>query len=515
VTLSHETRERRWRTLAVLCLCLTVITIDGTIVSVALPTLGRELGASTSELQWFVDGYTLAITSLLLFAGALGDRFGRHRALTGGLVVFAVGSVLAALSSSPEELIAARVVMGAGAAAIMPSTLSILIQVFTDPVERARAIAIWAGMSGLGVAIGPTLGGWLLGHFAWGAIFLVNLPLVLVALVAGRRLIPRSRVANPPPVDVVGALLASAGLTALTWATIGAPEHGWLSATTVAIGGAGLACLAGFIWWQQRTPQPLMDLRLFANARFAAGAFAITLVFFVLFGALFAYTQILQVVLGHSALTAGLCAVPMAAALGVCAPLSASLAGRVGAKVPVAGGLLVIAAGLGLLAAATPTSGLAHYAFALTLMGGGMGFAIAPATEAIMSSVPMAKAGVGSAVNDTTRELGGVLGVAVLGSVLASTYAAELRPAVAWLDPARAAAAEASITGAVAVARDVGPTRGDALLHTAQNAFVVAATSGFRLAAVLAVLGAIVVARWLPAHEPTAVPVAAPVRVPA
>jgi EmrB/QacA subfamily drug resistance transporter len=476
---------------------LIVITIDSTIVNVALPTFARELHAGAGAMQWFVDAYTLAITALLLFAGALGDRFGRRHALAAGLALFAVGSLFAAFSSSSGELIAARALMGVGAAAIMPSTLSILIDVFSEPRERAHAIAIWAGISGLGVAIGPTLGGWLLEHFAWGAVFLVNLPIVAVALFGVWRVVPASRAARATRLDLTGLLLAASGLTALTWVLISAPDHGWLSATTLGAGAAACVPLALFLWWERRTPEPLMDLSLFREPRFSAGSLAITIVFFVLFGTLFAYTQIVQIVLGHSALTAGLCAVPMAVALGVCAPLSAHLAGRLGAHRVVTAGLLTVAAGLGLIATATTATGLGQYTLALALMGAGMGLTIAPSTDAIMSAVPSTKVGVGSAVNDTTREFGGVLGVAVLGSLIASGYAAELRPVTRDLGATLAGSAESSLLGALSVARELGGDQGRTLARAAREAFVAAATQSAVAAAVLSGVSAVAVGLWL------------------
>ena len=510
----HDPFPRRWWALAVLAVSLLVITVDNTIVNIALPVLGSDLSAGTAELQWIVDGYTLPFAALLLLSGALGDRYGRHHVLAIGLVVFALGSVLAALSATPTALIAGRVVMGIGAAAIMPSTLSILIHLFADPVERAQAIAIWTAVSGLGVAIGPTLGGWLLEHFAWGSIFLINLPIIAIALAGGRALVPPSRAPGRRPIDARGAALAPAGITARTWAIIGAPEPGWTPAATRGGAGRGLALLLGFVRRQQRAAAPLMDLRLFADSRFGGGALAVTIVFFSLFGALFAYTQILQLVLGFSALEAGIRALPVAVTLAVTAPLAAARAQRTGPRLPVAAGLAVLAAGLAVLASATADSGFGHYLAGIVLMAAGMGFAMAPATEAVMSAVPDAQASVGAAVNDTTRELGGVLGVAVLGSVLASAYTSAMGGAVdATLPPAAAAAARESIGGALAVAHQLGGPRGMELAGTAQAAFVDAAGRSFTIAALIALVGAVAVARRLRGRIPS--PGSAPERIPA
>src|SRR4051794_5959072 len=300
IATEQEIRDRRWWTLGVLCLSLLVVVVDNTIVNVALPTLVRELHATTTQLQWVVDAYTLALAGLLLTLGSLGDRVGRHRTLAGGLIVFGIGSVLAASSANAGQLIACRALMGMGAAAVMPATLSILTDVFRDPSERARAIALWSAIAGLGIAISPTAGGWLLEHFSWGSIFLVNVPIVVLALVAGRFVVPPSRNAHPGALDPVGAVLSIAGLVALVYAIIEAPNAGWLSAQTIGLAGAGIAVLIGWAWWEHRSDHPMVDLRIFRSARFSAASIAITLTFFALFGWLFLFTQQLQFVLGYN-----------------------------------------------------------------------------------------------------------------------------------------------------------------------------------------------------------------------
>src|SRR3954452_2397486 len=447
------THDRRWWTLAVLAISLLVITVDGTIVNTALPTLARDLDASTSQLQWIVDAYTLVFAGLLLVAGSLGDRFGRQRALAGGLVVFAVGSLAAALSGSASELIASRSLMGAGAALIMPATLSILTDVFQDRAERTKAIGIWAGVSGLGVAIGPTLGGFLLEHFEWGSGFLVTLPIVAIALVGGRRFVPVSRAAAPPRLDPIGALLSMAGLAALTYGLIEAPSNGWTSGATIGFLGASVALLGGFAWWELRgTGHPMVELGLFRNMRFTAASVSVTIVFFSLFGSLFLLTQILQNVLGYSTLEAGAGALPFALAMGAVSPLAAGMARRTGTKLPVAVGLLLMAAGLGVMSTAGTGTTYLHLMFATVLMGIGMGLAMAPATDSIMGALPAEKAGVGSAINDTVRNVGGVLGVAVIGSVATSAFASRMADATAGLPSQAADTANGSITGALQVA---------------------------------------------------------------
>ena len=303
--------SRRWATLGVLCLSLLVVVVDGSIVNVALPTLVRRLHASTSTLQWVVDAYTLAMAGLLLTMGSLGDRVGRHRTLAGGLAVFGVGSALAGSSGSAGELITWRVLMGIGAAAIMPATLSIITNVFTNATERAKAIAMWSAVAGLGVAIGPTLGGWLLEHFGWGSIFMVNLPVVALALLAGRLVVPPSADAHPKALDPAGALLSMAGLVSLVFAIIEAPSNGWLSAKTLGIGAAGVTIVGAWALVELRSSHPMVDLRIFKNARFSAASFSVTMIFLALFGWLFLFTQQMQFVLGYDTLQAGVRGLPV------------------------------------------------------------------------------------------------------------------------------------------------------------------------------------------------------------
>ncbi len=500
----------RWTVLAVLCLSLLAVVIDGTIVNTALPTLARDLDASSSDLQWIVDAYTLAFAGLLLVAGAAGDRYGRHRALAAGLVVFGAASGLAALSSTASELIAARALMGVGAALVMPATLSILSDVFrSDPVGRAKAIGIWSGVSGLGVAIGPSAGGLLLAHLSWGSVFLVNLPVVALALVLGRRFVPASRAERAPALDPVGAVLSVAGLGAVTYAVIEGPVNGWTSAATLVPALGGIVLLGAFAGWERRHPQPMLDVRLFRNLRFTAASLSVTTVFFTLFGALFLLTQMLQLVLGWSTVKAGLGAMPFAVTVGVTSPLAAELAKRIGTKVPVVAGLLLMAAGLAYMGTATTASSYGHFALATVLMAAGMGLAMAPSTESIMGALPPEQAGVGSAVNDTTREIGGVMGVAILGSIANAGYVSNLGDAAAQLPQPAEQAATSSLAGALTVAHQVPAAIGHPLAAAAQDAFVRAADKGVLVAAVVAVAGAVFAARALPSREASPIAAAA------
>jgi EmrB/QacA subfamily drug resistance transporter len=490
---------RRWWGLAVLCLSLLTISIDNTILNVALPTLARELDAGASQLQWIVDAYMLVFAGLLLTAGSLGDRFGRRRALTAGLITFGVGSLLAALAPGSGELIAARALMGVGGALIMPSTLSILTATF-PPRELGKAIGIWAGFAGIGIAIGPVSGGWLLDHFAWNSVFLVNLPIVAVALIAGRVLLRESSDPAAPPLDGRGFVLSGAGLTALVWAIIEAPERGWTDGLVLAGFVTALVALTAFARWEMRAPHPMLDVRLFSNRRFSASSIAISLAFFALFGLIFFLTQYLQGVLGYDALEAGLRTLPVAVGLVVGGPLSARITAAVGTKVVVSAGMTIVAAGLLVLTQADVDSGYAIVAVAQVLLGFGMGTAMAPATEAIMGSLPIAKASVGSAVNDATRTTGGALGVAVLGSLLSSGYRADMDAAVTGLPGSAAAAAQDSLGGGLHVAAGLGGPAGERLASAAQTAFVSGMHTALIAGAVVALAGAIVAARWLPAR---------------
>jgi EmrB/QacA subfamily drug resistance transporter len=497
--------RRRWGTLVVLCFSLLVIGLDNTILNVALPTLGRDLHASTSQLQWIVDAYVLVFAGLLLTAGSLGDRFGRKGALSTGLLIFGAGSTLSAFSGSAGTLIATRALMGIGGALIMPATLSILTNTFLDPRERAKAIGVWAGVSGMGIAIGPIVGGWLLQHFWWGSVFLINIPVVIIALTAGRFLIPDSRDPSSPRLDPLGAGLSIAGLTALLWAIIEAPSHGWSSTSILLAFLVAAVLLGSFVTWELRTDHPMLNVRFFQNPRFTAASAAITLVFFALFGSLFLITQYLQSVRGYTPLQAGLRMAPIALMLMISAPASSVLVRRLGSKVVVATGLVLAATGLALFANLQVHSGYEAVLVAILVLGLGMGFTMAPATDSIMGSLPRAKAGVGSAVNDTTRQVGGALGVAILGSILSSAYSSRMASALSGhaLPSAAANVAKDSIGGAIAVATAVGGQSGQALAAAARHSFVAGLHPAVLAAAAVALFGALVVILFLPARAST------------
>ena len=489
-----QASDRRWLALGVLCLSLVLVVVDNTILNVALPTLGRALDASTSDLQWMVDSYILVFAGLLLTAGSLGDRFGRRRALTAGLVVFGVASIASAFAGSSAQLIATRALMGVGAAFVMPSTLSIISNLFTDPAERARAIAIWAGCAGLGVAIGPMSGGALLAHFWWGSVFLVNVPVIALALIGGRLLLPESSDPDEAKVDAPGAVLSVAGLALLIWSLIEAGHDGWTEPKVLAGLAIGTAVVGAFAWWERRTANPMLDLTFFSNRRFTAATGSITVMMFAMFGSFFLLTQLLQLVLGYSALEAGVRMLPFAVTMAAVAPVSARLVERVGTKAIVATGMAVAGFGLLLITAIDPGDGYAPVALAMFVQAAGMALVFAPATESIMGSLPAAKAGVGSAVNDTTREIGGALGVAVLGSVLSSSFAAHMS------DAGAPTVARTSLGAALAVARTLPDAAGTQLAAVARDAFVDSIGLTLVIAAGVAFAGAIMAALLLPSR---------------
>ena len=491
---------RRWKALVVLALSLLVICVDNTILNVALPSIGSELDADSSQLQWIVDSYMLVFAGLLLVCGALGDRFGRRRALFAGLITFGAGSLLAALSGSAHELIASRALMGVGAAAIMPATLSILTNIFPAE-ERPKAIAAWAAVSGLGIVLGPITGGLLLEELSWTSVFLVNLPLVAAALVAGAVLLPESRDPAAHRIDLVGALLSIAGLTAVVWGLIEASDRGWTDTAVLGALAGGLAVLAAFLAWERRVAHPMLDVRIFRNLRFSAASVSITLAFFALMGSSFLLTSYLQTVMGYSALDAGVRMLPVAVGMVVGSRISIVLVQRLGTKLVVAAGLAIVAAALGLLSTAQVESGYELLATAMTFMGLGLALAMAPATEAIMGSLPATKAGVGSAVNDVVREVGGTIGVAILGSILANGYEGGMDGATAGLEPGAAAAAADSVGGAHEAAAGLGGETAAGLVSAADHAFIDAMTTTTSVAAVVALLGAAVALAFLPARE--------------
>ncbi len=490
---------QRRRILLVLCLSLLVVVIDNTILNTALPTLARVLHAGTSSLQWITDAYTLCFAALLVPAGALGDRYGRRLSLLGGLTVFALGSTAAAFASGTGMLIGARVVMGLGAAFVMPATLSILNAVF-PPKERPQAIAAWSAVAGVGIVVGPTLGGLLLSHFWWGSVFLINVPLVALALIGVLMTVPETAEPGSHRLDILGAALVGGALFAIVDAIIEAPDHGWTSGMTIGGAAAGVAALAAFVWWELRIEHPLIDLRVFAVRAFSASAAAVTVIFFALFGSLFVLTQYLQLVHGYSPLAAGVRALPFAIAMAAASPVSPILAKRFGTRVIIPAGMALM--GLGLLDLSTAGVHTAYLpiAIAIAVMGAGMGLVMAPASTTIMDTVPAHQAGAGSAINDTIREVGGALGVAIVGSLAAAVYRSRLGSTLATAHAPGAVVHQAtgSVAAADAIGAHAGGPVGSELVTAAHSAFVDAMAMGIRVAAAVALVSALAAVFALP-----------------
>lgn len=497
--MDEDAYEKRWLILGTLCLCLIVIGVDNTILNVALPSIVRSLDASGSDLQWMVDAYTIVFAGLLLTAGALGDRYGRRRALLFGVAWFGLFSGVASQAASPSQLILARGLMGVGGAFIFPTTLSVLSNTFRDPAERSRAIGIWAGVAGIGIAAGPLLGGFLVEHFSWHAVFWVNLPICAVALVLIWTLIPSYRNAEESPLDPVGAVLSIIGLGGLLFAIIEAPNNGWADPGVVGGFVAGLGLLLAFGWWETHTEDPMLDLRFFSNPRFSAASATITLTYFAMFASTFLLTEYFQFVLGYSPLKAGVMITPVALGLMVGSPMAPRFVARFGTKRVVICGLAIVGLGLACYASDTIMSDFWIGIVVRFFYGLGMGTTTAPVTESIMGSLPPERAGVGSAVNDTTRQMGGALGVAVLGSIFAARYHAVMETATGVPENLRETAKE-SIGTSLQVAEKLGGAAGAQLKEAGIQAFLSSMRVTFAIGAVI-IVGAMAVAwRFLPAQ---------------
>jgi EmrB/QacA subfamily drug resistance transporter len=501
-----STHERRWWILGVLSLSVLLVSVDNTIVNVALPTISRDLSATTSQLQWVVDAYTLVFAGLLLLGGHLGDRFGRRRMLQGGIVAFAITSLIASFAQTAGQLIAGRALMGASAALIYPATLALLTSTFTDRRERAAAIGIWSGVTGLAVALGPVSGGLLLEHFSWGSVMWVNLPVAAVALLAGLRLLPESRDEAPGRFDAVGGFGSIIGIGLLVWTTIEAPSHGWASLTTIAgYAGAALA-LASFALWELRRVDPMLDVRLFRNPRFTAASGAIALAFFGLFGFIFLITQYFQVVRGYSTLRAGVSTLPFALVTGAVSPLAIVLMHKLGTKIIVTAGLLTMSTGFAVAATTgLDTSYWGRIVISMVLMATGLALSVSPATEAIMGSLPVSQAGAGSAVNDTVREVGGTLGVAVVGSTLSTVYGPRIVDGLTPLHLPSAAITRASdsvVAGLHVAGTLPGSVAGQAV-QVVRQSFMDGLVAGSLVSAGACLVAAIAALLFLPARHAT------------
>ncbi|MCG8968593.1 MULTISPECIES: MFS transporter [Streptomyces] len=501
----EEVHRRRWAILGVLMLSLLIVVLDNSILNVAIKTISTPeptgLGATQSELEWAINAYTLVFAGLLFTAGLLGDRLGRKKVLLGGLAVFGIGSALAAFSGSPGELITFRAVMGLGAAFVMPATLAVLMNVF-EREEQPKAIGIWAGGVGLAIAIGPITGGLLLDHFWWGSVFLVNVPIVVVALALMLWLVPDSRDPNPGRLDPVGVVLSVVGLVLLVYGIIkGGQLADFTDATVLATIGAGLAVLVTFVVFEKRSDHPSIDVTYFRNKVFSAAIAAIALVFFALMGVTFFSVFYTQSVLGFSPLETGLLMLPLAASQLIFAPRARLLVDRFGNRATTTAGMMLIAAMLAAFAtleADTPVWLLEVYFF---LMGTGMAHIMTPTSVVIMQALPREKAGSASALSNTFRQVGGALGIAVLGSVLSTAYRNGIEGDLGHVPAGLRHTAGESIEATLGVAEKLGP-QGRALVGPAHDAFLHAMHVTALWGAGVAVLGAVVVAVYLPGRTP-------------
>ena len=492
--------RRRWA-LGVVCLSVLVITLDNLILNVALPTLVRELHASTSELQWIVDAYILVFAGLLLVGGSLGDRFGRALVLRIGLFVFGIASAAAAFSADATALAVCRGVMGVGAALILPTSVAVLTNVFTNAGERVRALGVWSAIGGLGLALGPVLGGVLLSQFWWGSVFLVNVPIVVVALAVGWWAIPESRNPEASRFDPLGVVLSVLSVSALVWATIEAPTDGWGSVATLRSFAVVIVLFVCFVIWETRCAHPMLEVGYFRNRRFSVANLTAGLAGFAFAGTLFVLTQLLQFVFGYSPLTAGVRLVPLAAIMMVGGLLGPRLAEAVGTSRAVALGLGIFAVGLLVFATIDDHAGYLPVLVATLAIGAGFGLMNAPNTDAVMGAVPREKAGVASGTYSTARQVCNAVGVAVVGSILVSGYHSVLTARARSLDLSRSqlAASRTSLGTALRIARHLGGDTGRALGDTARAAYIHGMRLGALACAAALVVGAILALRYLPA----------------
>jgi MFS transporter, DHA2 family, multidrug resistance protein len=478
--------KRQWLALGVMCFTVLLISLDQTVLNVALPTLVKELHPSSSGLQWIADSYTLTTAVLLLFGGALGDRFGRRRLFLIGVAIFGAGSLACALVDSTGPLIAARAVMGLGAAFLMPATLSIIAATFSGH-SRARAIGIWAGVAGIGAAAGPLLGGWLLQHFWWGSVFLINVPIAVLALIGGFWVVTESRAKVRPSLDPVGFILSSVGLTALTYGFIVSSTDGWGSVTVLGSLAFAIGLLSLFIVWDRRRSRPFLDLRLFANRTFSSALGAVTAVFFAMFGVSYLVSQYIQFVQGADPFAVGIRFLPSAISSLLGSNVAPRLTVRFGLRAIMVAGMALVTGGLITLATLTVASGFLTVGLAFSLVGFGMGLVIAPASNAIVGTLPADKVGAGSGLRAMVQLLGGAFGVAIVGSLASGVYRSQIDKAFAGPlrhVPAGSRESIGNQIGEVAgVAAKLPPALGRAATEASNQAFV----SGLRLSALVAI----------------------------
>jgi len=504
ITLTSPKYEKRWYVLGVMCVVLFIISIDNTVLNLALPSISKGLNASASQLQWVVDSYTLVFASLLITTGTIGDRYGRKRLLLIGLALFGFGSLGAALSSSTGMLIGFRALLGFAGALIMPSTLSILIDVFRDGKERAKAIALWSSIFSIGAGIGPIIGGFLINSFDWASVFYLNIPIVIIGLMGGYLLVPESKNSSAPIPDLPGVILSSTGLFSLVYGMIRAGESGWSSNPVLASFGAAFVFLAGFIWWENRSTNPMLPLEFFKNMSFTGANAALTISSFAMMGSMYFFSQFFQSVQGYSPLVAALCMLPMTPVVFLSTMGSVRVDRKLGPTLTVSLGLLLSGAGLFLFSQfADITTSYWYILLVLGLLGSGIGLTMSPATNAVMNSLPPSRAGIGSAMNDTTRQLGGALGVAVLGALMNSTYRSGVDDLLkvngfseAMLEPIRN-----SIQGAHLMAAELGSNLASIVIQTSSQAFVDGMREALFIGSIAMVIAAFAAWSILPSKE--------------
>jgi EmrB/QacA subfamily drug resistance transporter len=489
--------RRRWIAFIFMGISMLIISLDNTVLNLALPSIAKDLGSTSAQLQWIVDAYVLAIAGCLLTIGYLGDRLGRKPALIAGLLIFGLFSLGAALSTSNGMLIAMRAIMGIGSATIMPATLSILTATFRQPKERAQAIALWAAVFSLGMGIGPVVGGYLLEHFHWSSVFYINIPVIIIGLIGSSLFIQNSKSETPRKIDILGAVLSAGGVFALVFAIIQAGQDGWTAPHVLWAFAATVVLLTVFIIWELKYKDAMLPLNFFKNMSFTGANVALVLVHFGMVGSFFFLGQFLQSVQGYSPLQAGIRLLPMAAVSFVAAAVSAIIARLIGTKYTIAIGIAISAAGFYYFSTvAAVDMPYSSFVFALCIVSLGIGFTMSPSTNSIMASVPVNQSGIASAMNSTTRQIGSALGVAVLGTILNSTYIADIN-AVAWPPslPANALAAiQNSVQGANIVAQTAqqqSPQLAQLITNSAHQAFTAGAERALVIGAVIMAVSAI------------------------
>ena len=500
---------RRWLVLGILSASVFLVVVDNLIVNVALPTLQRELDASVTSLQWIVDAYALVFAGLLLAGGGIGDRLGRKRVLQVGLIHFAIFSGFGAFADSANALIIWRGAMGIGAALVFPATLAIITNLFIDPIERAKAIGLWSAVSGMAVAFGPVAGGFLLEHFWWGSVFLVNIPIVAIALIIGHFLIPESKEPHRNRFDVVGLILSIVAIGVLVFTVIESPHWGWGSLKSTSGFIIAAVALVIFVRYEARRSDPLLDVTFFRNARFSAATGSIGIAFLCLFGFTFLVTQYFQFVRGYDPLESGLRTLPFAIGAGITAPLAARAALRWGTTRVVATGLFNMSMGFLIVSQINATSAYwGPIVISMLLIANGLSLVTSPSTEAVMGSVPRERAGVASAVNDISRELGGTLGVAITGSIFISLYSPKLIETfeqIPGLVDSLPAGVFEQAQDSVGAAYAVSQNSPDGVMLEVANAVSDSFMSGFGMACLvvsaLAFAGSMLALRFLPARS--------------